>query len=318
MTRNVIKTAGFTLIELMLVIAIMALITSFGVMMVRKHAESERLNKTALQMQGILQAAMAYDVDQDDWPDELPCDGSGTVTDLFLQYLPNQTVQSNFGGNYCWGTNASHKLFWVALKFPGTDRLMVERIAAQLPNAYAVTDPDTNNPKNDLCETDSSDCYVRAEIAQPGITSNQQAGHIVGSGDCKPISGTQPGSSEGTQCVQGSVDSNLDQVYAIDFSCQPGEQGGLIVMPNFLKMPKVDINRSLSNSMGEYSIATNSCISATGGNTSCTISVRATYNNTYCPNSAAAPISIFKSCSDVLVAGHVGASYIAYCEKSGG
>jgi prepilin-type N-terminal cleavage/methylation domain-containing protein len=65
---KIIKQSGFTLIELMLVVAILAAITVIGVSAYKQQAANFMADKTALQMQQLMEAAIAFKVDCGMWP----------------------------------------------------------------------------------------------------------------------------------------------------------------------------------------------------------------------------------------------------------
>jgi general secretion pathway protein G len=62
------KHVGFTIIELLFVIAIIAVLFTIGVSCYSKETEHFKVKKTALQIQHVLQAAQAYYADNNSWP----------------------------------------------------------------------------------------------------------------------------------------------------------------------------------------------------------------------------------------------------------
>jgi len=176
------KYKGFTLIEILLVIVVLAVIGSLGINMYRKHAQTFRVNKTSIEIQHILEAAMSYNVHNGGvWPTEEPvavCNGAPLPDgDSFINdYLPNgiQGAMSGLGSNFCWGNYPNTQRFWTALKV--SDKILANRIKAKLPNAITTSDPTDagNNPP--VCS--DTECYVRAEVTTPGATS-QQTGELT-------------------------------------------------------------------------------------------------------------------------------------------
>ncbi|MEM1243594.1 MAG: type II secretion system protein [Pseudomonadota bacterium] len=67
MQRNK-KQVGFSLIETMFALAVIAVIMLGGVSLYQQHLKTMRVQKTALQMQLILQAAQAYYTQNTSWP----------------------------------------------------------------------------------------------------------------------------------------------------------------------------------------------------------------------------------------------------------
>ena len=223
---------AFTMIEVLLVITVLALLAGMGVMALRHQAQRDIAAKTALEMQGVLQAAMAYNVDHQTWPVPSSCDPSDFDTcktaaiscsvnsaqasgDFVQDYLPNEKTTTSTGQTICWSTatdssgnpaELNTNRFWVEMKVPGTGAqrlLMARRIAAKLPSAVVTSTLYNTTPLAE-CADDSDACYVRTEVSQPGPVSNEEAGtHIVGTGSCNPI--VNPINPEGnTPCYQGT------------------------------------------------------------------------------------------------------------------
>ena len=65
------KKHGFTLIELLLVIVILGVLTTLALAMYQRHAANFKIQKTAAQMQALLQAAADYYADNGCWPNSL-------------------------------------------------------------------------------------------------------------------------------------------------------------------------------------------------------------------------------------------------------
>ena len=64
---------GFTLVELLLVIAVVSIMTAIGISTYRRHFQSTRAEKVSLEIQQVLEAAMAYHTDQGQWPAQRIC-----------------------------------------------------------------------------------------------------------------------------------------------------------------------------------------------------------------------------------------------------
>ena len=63
------KQKGFTLIEMMLVLAVIAIISMLALKTYQSSMMTTRIDKAAVEMQHILEAALAYNVDHQTWPD---------------------------------------------------------------------------------------------------------------------------------------------------------------------------------------------------------------------------------------------------------
>lgn len=126
------KTKGFTLIELLFVIAIISVIAAAGMSIVKQRAQEAKVEKCALQMQQMLQAGMAYYVDNNCWPHEAKC-ASG-APDFATHYIPVGTTINPWGEqlNYQYTATPGSR-FQVTTKAPNNS--IAQRVAGMLPNA---------------------------------------------------------------------------------------------------------------------------------------------------------------------------------------
>ncbi len=266
-SKNKRKQNGYTLIELLLVLTVLALLASLAVKTYRDKALSDRINIAALNIQHVLESGMSYNVANTGmWPEKNfnPCNSGSAVKDQTFvnNYLPNESNQSNFGNPLCWNgddPNDSSKVqqgkrFWVALNV-GSDQAatnIAQRIAARLPNAIITSTPDveTTAAPSNTC-TAGQACYVKAVVSVPSATTdNNNKLTISALGYCDPNVGqvSQPGSGVGASCTRttlgvqfGSiVDSGLKDLdslgqYQITFQCKPNETPKLYVNPDFLR-----------------------------------------------------------------------------------
>lgn len=266
------RHSGYTLIELLLVVAVIALIAALGVKTYRDKAQSDRINIAALNMQHVLEAGMAYYTGQGSlWPQKNnTCSATPSDQVFVKQYLPNQSNQSNLGVSLCWSgedpttqVDQKGKIFWVALPITAADAAtaadQAKRIAARLPNAVIMDDPSntTDKPTN-TCS--STTCYVRAEVTIPSSSTTNNQAYLAGMGNCDPKAGSgavgyvQFGSGQGPgdgttntntiickrtslgdqfgSSVAYSSDPSLSQ-YEVDFTCKSGETPAIYAVPNF-------------------------------------------------------------------------------------
>lgn len=249
-------SAAFTLLELMLVIAVMAVISGFAIMGLRQESNTQRIEKSALEVQAILQAAMAYNVqNQGQWPENYDCTNTTPLPSSasFAPYLPNQNSVSPYGTQFCWGTNEdAAKNFWLAMPVPNGDSALAARIAAHLPDAVITTDP-TITPPTPGC-SDGSSCYVRTEIPQPAPTSDNKMNTLLaGTGECRTGDATgayapgkvMPGSTANVSCTFDSITNspapsaanNWTQPcpanYTVTVKCPVGEKASVLASPNY-------------------------------------------------------------------------------------
>jgi len=316
-----LKTKAFTLIEMMLVIAVIAIIAMFSLMMYQKNAKTARIDKAAVEMQHILEAALAYNVDKGEWPtprsDEDCSSTQPDTADQFVKnYIPNQDAQSSYGSYFCWsptgitsgGESDDHtgqRLFWVAMKVPDNDTQLAKRVAARLPNAIVTSD--LTQPKGQPCN--NSTCYVRAEVVQPGMSSNSQGGSgmVVATGDCPSRNNASNSNADSSTC--GALTNHNISEYRITFNaCPTSSKPRVTAFPNF-----VDVRMKRGALLGDlYAERTGSpCTTWTDAKgkqkQSCDIAVHATY----CKSEHGS-----KSCGwpDVKTVGdHAGASYMVAC-----
>ena len=91
-----IKTLrGLTLIELIFVIILMAALATTGLALFRLYSEDFKINRTAEQIQQLLEAASSYYVDNGCWPDpNAQCQGPNNWTKFVSSYIP-LTIPSN-------------------------------------------------------------------------------------------------------------------------------------------------------------------------------------------------------------------------------
>jgi|GEM_PF-2488886 len=137
------KQRGFTLLELMLVVAIMAVISVAGISYLKEKALNTKIDKTALQIQQWLQASSAFYATHSAWPKD-----SKEVIDA--GYMPANSEQSVWfeGGNigtYMVGPTPNNLQVQVSLQLPiSVSHEIAQRLANKLPFAE-VYPPTTGN-----------------------------------------------------------------------------------------------------------------------------------------------------------------------------
>ena len=130
---------GFTLIEIMLVMVIISVILYMSMGYLQQQTRNVKIDKSSAQMQQILNAGLAYYVNNGEWPaggDSLAClQGTGAAGCL-TSYLP-VTMNNPFGGVY--SAAISNTNFSVSLAIPAslnvTGKAVAKMIAGRLPLA---------------------------------------------------------------------------------------------------------------------------------------------------------------------------------------
>ena len=299
------RDKAFTLIELLLVIAIISILAAVGVSIYRQSFATNRVDAVSIEMQHVLEAAMAFYVDNNAWPTAVaqpPCDPD-TGSTFVANYLPNANSTSPFGNNFCWSQagGTTNRLFWVAVVVPGIDSVaLAMRIAGHLPNAVATSDPTQPNPPP-TCSS-GSPCYVRAEITVPGTSTNTLSGlTIVATGDCK--TGQNIPNTGGGSCVNSGTAAGYP-LYQISFAtCPSAEQPVLTIVPNFENFPGLTLSTGYTP-LDSSAYAVGPCSNSPNGN-----------NQEICNAEAQTDLCQGSPCQLYPVA-QAGASYTIICEPT--
>ncbi len=108
---------GFTLIEMLLVLVVMSAILVMYIGYMNQKTEQMRLDKTALQIQQILNAGLAYYVNNNVWP--VNCTQLGDLSTLQNEnYLPSGTINSPYGNPYSLYCSSYTGVFTVSTTVP--------------------------------------------------------------------------------------------------------------------------------------------------------------------------------------------------------
>lgn len=283
--KNKYKQNGYTLIELLLVVTVIAVIAALAVKTYRDKSESDRINIAALNIQHVLESGMSYDVAKGYWPKQnwgVPCPtGSGIQDQDFVKYyLPNESNQGNFGTPLCWSGDDPNTptvpqkapRFWVAMQVPGANPSNTAlRIAARLPNAIITSTPtvEPSTPTN-TCATGSL-CYVKAAVSVPSATPIPQKSYVSAVGQCDPSKGQvgETGSVADAICKKTNLSTQFPGItkyqnddslseYEIDFTCKTNEVGSVYVTPSFLKTDR-DTKYTTSSPFYDLTVSSVNC-----------------------------------------------------------
>ncbi len=151
--KRPIVSLGFSLLELLLVIVIIAGIASFGFATFREYANNARIKQTAEQIQTLEQAAAAYFVDSGSWP-------ASCNDPTFSSYLPNANLTNPFGSAYTCQVSGGGKKFAVlsgVISVPGA----LQQIGNLLPSAAIQQN------------------QIVSEIVVPFKQQTQQSGYLL-------------------------------------------------------------------------------------------------------------------------------------------
>jgi len=173
---------GFTLMELLFVIAIISVIAMAGMSFVQQRAQETKIEKSVLQIQQLLQAGMAYYIDNGCWPikgapqppgckavNPPPFEGDNG-------YIPVGGTVNPWNKTYSWGR--TNNLFWVAVD--STSDSIAQRIAGKLPNA-------TTQKTTQDCTATTTDSCVYAQTTIPAQVSGNPPIFVAAHGFLKYI-----------------------------------------------------------------------------------------------------------------------------------
>lgn len=194
------KVAGFTLIEILLVLVIGSMLIFMGLNYVQLRSLSQRQDITALQMQQILNAGLAYYVSNGRWPTNL-------AQLVSSGYLPT-TPRSPWGTTYVVAPSSNNFLLYVWTSVTaaggsttGSARASANLIAGQLPLGYASRTNGTPPTSGQACTAASTTCYVVGSVNTPGQNLNNATAinfaGVYSHGGCVPVP-TCPPSPTGT------------------------------------------------------------------------------------------------------------------------
>jgi type II secretory pathway pseudopilin PulG len=127
---NTKKQCGFTIIELLFLIAIFSVVITIGVSCFSKNAEKIKIQKMAAQMQTITQAGVAYYADNGFWP----TGNTSSNNEFYTKYLGSAIVNNPWGRIYSFSGEQNNN-FKVSSELP--EIANAQQVAALLPNARA-------------------------------------------------------------------------------------------------------------------------------------------------------------------------------------
>jgi prepilin-type N-terminal cleavage/methylation domain-containing protein len=243
------KAAGFTLIEMILVLVIISIIVVMSLNYMQQKAEATRIDRTALQIQQILNAGLAYYVVHTSWPPN----ANGIQQLQTENFLPASIkIQNPWGSDYFTvqgpqagpsGNTTSPILLYVYTGIAGSGTTatasgVANVIAGKLPMSFTTSvNPNGNVPTMTPCTAATPTCYVVASINIPGQNLNNASainyagvyhpGACVPAPPC-PLTSMIPEVILVPTSVSGMSDSsNNAKVYPIEsFTAFPSDPNG--------------------------------------------------------------------------------------------
>lgn len=185
-----IKSKGFTLVELLLLMVILAVFLTVGTGYMQQKTEAIRIDKTVLQIQYILNAGLAYYIANGRWPNQgsQVYLSSGTASELQPDYLPGVAIPTQFGGpdpNYyhrssnavAWGIPANTFAVMAYIGTSDKQKTIGNMIASKLGSAFFDGSPGYG--------------YVFAYVYPPGQNRSNATGMnfagLYHHGACVPV-----------------------------------------------------------------------------------------------------------------------------------
>ncbi len=193
--RNISKyiEQGFTLIEMMLVAAIISAFIFMGIGYTQQRTRALQMDRTSAQMQQILNAGLSYYVNNGSWP--------ASVTTLQTAgYLPSTGVTSPFGTSYSVSNTTS--VFTATVSLPAGyahGSAIAQMIAGKLPFGVSTTSTPSPTPGN---PSPSSTSSISASVNIPAQNLNNVGNvsytGVYHSGACVPVPTCPSTSASGT------------------------------------------------------------------------------------------------------------------------
>ena len=197
---NNMTLQGFTLVEMLLVMVIVGILMFAGIRYIEQRTLQMRIDRTALQSQQILNAGLAYYVNNSTWPTNLACLYGNIAAPCAIAYLPTPasgTMNNPWGQPYQVAN--SNQLFYVYSSVTqnaknttiGTAQSEASVIAGELPLSYTSVDTSSTPPDPTQPCTSAGACNVVAAVNIPGQNlNNADAVTFAGvyhHGGCVPV-----------------------------------------------------------------------------------------------------------------------------------
>jgi prepilin-type N-terminal cleavage/methylation domain-containing protein len=193
------REVGFTLIEILLVLVVVSMMIYGALLFYQQRTLQSHIDRTAAQMQQILNAALSYYLLNGAWPANIAClQGQGDPTLCKIAFLPAALVSPWGGVAYQTVASTDGALYYVyttvSTVTAGSAPAIAESIAGSLPISYTSSDPGSaTTPPNQttVCKPTMTSCTVAASVNIPGNNlNNARAINFAGlyrNGGCVPV-----------------------------------------------------------------------------------------------------------------------------------
>lgn len=245
------RMRGFTLLEILLVVAILAVLLVLGIRMLHGQASRSQVEHAGQELQAVMQAAIYYHSVNHGWPDQnshSSCMNDEADQKFVQYYLPKDAngaeEKTRFGTYYCWqehtttgSDDENGALFDLYLPVKGARACQLARqIAGTVPNAEAVSD--LGDGAHGACG-DESLYFVRAQVVPSAKSIEDNGGQSFRAiGQCVPENTPECSDDEsfvasGNTCCH--VSGSIPTQYKIHFAvCKPSQTQKIVYLPAFI------------------------------------------------------------------------------------
>ena len=174
--QRLVRHGGFTLLEMLLVVAVIAVLILFSMRVTQREQSHSRVARAGQELQSVMQAAVYYRSVNQQWPDDnasSSCASQASSDRFATYYLPKDSAgdeeKTSFGTYYCWqqhtstGVDAENSaLFDIYLPVHGNSACqLAKQIAGTVPNAHAMAA--IGSEGSSICAEEQT-YYVRAQV----------------------------------------------------------------------------------------------------------------------------------------------------------
>lgn len=132
---------GFTLIELMIIIVVIAVIALYGVSFVKIESRTRLINKTAVEMKNILEASLGYFAENTHWPADLDKLNPKYLADPQLQCSgwPSTSSSGICKGRKSYQILSNQRALFFTISIQVGNKEAADQISAQMPSGYSTS-----------------------------------------------------------------------------------------------------------------------------------------------------------------------------------